>query len=442
MACTKRAPGGPLQWTEKFPASLAASNAANAEPGEASTSPLQMLPSGPSMRTETWARAGSSESGPMAIVSRAPEARSKTAVTWRGSTIRRSGHTHERLSTIVSKVLARITRFSAADGTPIHLEIKQGDVVRLVGPNGSGKTSLLRALAGLEAPLQPDHLEAERAGLAMQEARDSLIGLTVSGEYRLRQVPTPSSLSRPHQDVATLSSGEARKLAIDVALRQPLLLLDEPTEGLDPASLGDLEAAITQHAEHGAVVIADHGDRMAHIATQTVSLGAETWSAMEPFTPGSGPRHQILGAPREPGLHAFTGPNGSGKTTALKRTWRDHPEAGFLSAPSRDALHGERVRDCLAHAEASVVQRLVPPHLMDRHPLHLSGGEAQRVALAAALGKSQPLSLLDEPEAHLDANGRRALHAILRDRIASGACVVVATHDPALIAVASSEVRF
>jgi ABC-type lipoprotein export system ATPase subunit len=99
-------------------------------------------------------------------------------------------------------------------------------------------------------------------------------------------------------------------------------------------------------------------------------------------------------------------------------------------------LWRERVDDHLAGCDAAVVDALVPPGLRSRSPLALSGGEAQRVALAATLGRPAPLVLLDEPEAHLDDAGRAALAAILARRAAEGAVLVAATHDPQLQALA------
>lgn len=149
------------------------------------------------------------------------------------------------------------------------------------------------------------------------------------------------------------------------------------------------------------------------------------------------------------------GPNGVGKSTLLLRLagLRDaegvrldgaRPEPGttasHVPARARDLLLGATVRDELAHADADVTEPFVPPRLLHRHPLSLSGGEAQRVALARALGRPARAYLLDEPEAHLDVDGRAALLEVLARRVREGACIVAATHDPRFARLAASTV--
>jgi energy-coupling factor transporter ATP-binding protein EcfA2 len=365
-------------------------------------------------------------------------------------------------------------------------EVRRGDVVVLEGPNGSGKTSLLRALAGLPSAVQPDLVEvlgrdprrtpardlAPACGAALQDPRESLVGLTVKSEFSLRGLGVPAAVAAwTHRDVATLSSGEARRvsLAAAEARRPALLLLDEPVEGLDAAAKERLRALVRQAAAHGAVVGADHMGVLAGLATQRIVLGAAEAAPRARSLPApSGAA--LLHAPactvrlggldlRLPevalpaGLHGVAGPNGSGKSTLLLRLsglrhadgvrWRGGaPEPGrttrLLLPHAGDLFAGAAVRD---EAGEPVGSALVPPALLDRHPLSLSAGEAQRVALAKTLGAWAPCYLLDEPEAHLDAAGREALLDLAARRVGQGACVVVATHDEALLAACQSVVR-
>jgi len=79
---------------------------------------------------------------------------------------------------------------------------------------------------------------------------------------------------------------------------------------------------------------------------------------------------------------------------------------------------------------------------MDHPPARLSGGERQRVAIARALVGGPPLLLADEPTGNLDAAGTEALLALLeRLRRALRLTVMVATHDPAVAAIADRVVR-
>ena len=74
---------------------------------------------------------------------------------------------------------------------------------------------------------------------------------------------------------------------------------------------------------------------------------------------------------------------------------------------------------------------------MTGRPRELSGGEQQRVAIARALAGLPELILADEPTSNLDEEGGRAVIALLRTAHGEGATVVVSSHDPRLLAVAS-----
>ncbi|MUN63292.1 ATP-binding cassette domain-containing protein [Kocuria sediminis] len=79
--------------------------------------------------------------------------------------------------------------------------------------------------------------------------------------------------------------------------------------------------------------------------------------------------------------------------------------------------------------------------LAHRRPAALSGGQAQRVAVARALAADPQLLLLDEPFASLDSTAAPALRELLR-RVLAGRMAVVVTHDPADVeALADAEVR-
>jgi len=72
-------------------------------------------------------------------------------------------------------------------------------------------------------------------------------------------------------------------------------------------------------------------------------------------------------------------------------------------------------------------------HRLDHYPSQLSGGEQQRVAIARALGPRPPLVLADEPTGNLDAaTGIQIMDLLFDRRRATGATLVIVTHDPAL----------
>ncbi len=383
-------------------------------------------------------------------------------------------------------LVAEVRGFAAPGGT-LGLTARVGDVIVLAGPNGSGKTSLLRLLAGLTSPLgaqavavigrdpafMPATMLSEAVHFAQQDPRDGLVGLTVAGEFRLRRHPLPPDAATL-QDcaVATLSSGEARRVALAVAeVGSPrLLLLDEPTEGLDVERRARLAQIVRRASHGGAVIVADHSGFLDGMATQRLEFHAEVAAPIPAMPKIAGnvviacPEHIVrrdsisMAMPSlslGPGLHALIGPNGSGKSTLLLSL------AGLLERPTgaariscRPAQPGANVRLLLPRArelfcrdkvaaelaggDGWVRATLVPESLDSRHPLTLSGGQAQRVALAKVLGWHAPVYLLDEPEAHLDHAGRAALVAILVKRIQQGACIIVATHDAAIQAAANT----
>jgi energy-coupling factor transport system ATP-binding protein len=160
------------------------------------------------------------------------------------------------------------------------------------------------------------------------------------------------------------------------------------------------------------------------------------------------------------------GPNGSGKSTLLRVLAGLHrPEAGRVRVAGRDVtelpaerrfpevglvgqdpgrhLLTERVDDEVGFAlarlplpaaerrrrVAEALEQLDLAPLAGRHPLDLSVGQRERVALAAILAARPRVIALDEPTRGMDPGRKAALAALLRARAAEGAAVVVATHD-------------
>lgn len=129
----------------------------------------------------------------------------------------------------------------------LNLSVEHGEFVVLLGPSGTGKTSLLRILAGLQRPDSGEVLVPERTTYVYQEPRlipskrvidNVTIGLPKTAAVREeaeRALAEVGLVGRERSWPSTLSGGEAQRAALARALiRHPqLLLLDEPLAALD-----------------------------------------------------------------------------------------------------------------------------------------------------------------------------------------------------------------
>ena len=160
----------------------------------------------------------------------------------------------------------------------LSLSLRRGRVTALMGRNGSGKTTLLKLIAGLLRPQRGTVRADVRAAYVPQDADALLFAATVEDELRGQTpevaAPFRAWLRRYPRD---LSSGERQQLAIAVVAAQAqLLLLDEPTRGLDPLVKKALSAFLRARAAAGAaIVIATHDVEWAARTADRVLLMAE-----------------------------------------------------------------------------------------------------------------------------------------------------------------------
>jgi len=184
--------------------------------------------------------------------------------------------------------------FAAVRG--VSFEVRQGDLVTIIGANGAGKSTTLRAIMGLQRPragrivfagtditTEPAHLRARRGISLVPEGRRILPDLTVEenlrlGAYTLKSVGDvaaaleqaytlfPRLRERAGQRGKTLSGGEQQMLAIGRSLvsMPQLLLLDEVSLGLMPTLVEQTFETIRElHRQGATILLVEQNARMA-----------------------------------------------------------------------------------------------------------------------------------------------------------------------------------
>ena len=186
----------------------------------------------------------------------------------------------------------------------VSFDVREGEIVALLGRNGAGKTSTLRTLARVDDPAlrsgeiwldhQPLHsmkaYQAAQNGIGMvPEDRRIIQGLTVEENLKLAQITPPVGWSieriydlfprlgeRRRQEGTTLSGGEQQMLAIGRALARDvkLLLLDEPYEGLAPVIVQEIEKTLEQIKQLGmtTIIVEQNAIAALHLADRAIIL--------------------------------------------------------------------------------------------------------------------------------------------------------------------------
>jgi ABC-2 type transport system ATP-binding protein len=186
----------------------------------------------------------------------------------------------------IAGLTKRFGGFTAVDD--VSFSVGRGEVLGFLGPNGAGKSTTMRMLAGFMIPtsgvaricghdVQADGIAARRALGFLPEGAPTYPEMTVGGfltfcakvrgyghkelaqriDYAVALTRLESVLLQP---VETLSKGFKRRVGLAQALLHdpPVLVLDEPTDGLDPNQKHEVRALIAQMAPYKAIVISTH----------------------------------------------------------------------------------------------------------------------------------------------------------------------------------------
>ena len=161
----------------------------------------------------------------------------------------------------------------------------EGDKVGIIGINGTGKSTLLRILAGAEEPdsgtvirtkgvrvsYLPQIPEFDTHGSVLEQVMAHLpLDLKAAKEFEAKSILGKLGIADYDRDISTLSGGERRRVGIAAALIQPsdVLLLDEPTNHIDNDTVQLLEEQLRKY--RGAIVMVTHDRYFLNRITQKI----------------------------------------------------------------------------------------------------------------------------------------------------------------------------
>lgn len=186
----------------------------------------------------------------------------------------------------VSGLTRRYGDFTAVDN--VTFTIQKGEIVGLLGHNGAGKTTMMKMITGY---LEPDSGSVSLDGLSLQQQTrmvQSRLGylpenlplyadmtvidyleyaaglkpLTLADKWQeIRRVIDATAITdKVHQGIGTLSRGYRQRVGVAQALlgKPQLLILDEPTNGLDPQQTAQMRALVCDVAEQATVILSTH----------------------------------------------------------------------------------------------------------------------------------------------------------------------------------------
>lgn len=217
--------------------------------------------------------------------------------------------------------------FDTPDGSRTHavkdisLHVSRGEVVGMIGPSGSGKSVLLRCMAGLEQPTSGEVslTPGVKIGMVFQQfnlfghlsvldnvtlAPMKLLGLgrEEADELAMEMLRHVGMAEHARQMPSSLSGGQQQRAAIarTLAMKPEILLMDEPTSSLDPTMVDEVQGVVRSLAQEGmTMVFVTHEMRFARDTSSRI-LFVHNGCLLEDGTPS-----QIFNEPRLPQTRSF-----------------------------------------------------------------------------------------------------------------------------------------
>jgi energy-coupling factor transport system ATP-binding protein len=387
----------------------------------------------------------------------------------------------------------------------INLSVSAGDIVLITGATGSGKSTLLNCLAGIAPDYTAGTLSGEilyqnqsilswdiktrsrYLGFLLQDVEKQIFTDYVSDEIAFglenlnlspKEIPNLIEtalrefglVQQRNWTIQQLSAGQKQRLVIAciLAMKQPILIMDEPFAYLDRVSGSYLLELLKLRAAQGqAIVLIEHRlDLVQPIATQMLRLQQEQ-SAVEIAVDDASPSALVvlqchnLSWGTYPAFPNFTvhagetillqGENGCGKTTLLKlisgllkpttgaieilgqpqshRVVDISRSVGFVLQNPNHQLFAESVKQEVQN-DLEILTQLNLQAQAEQHPRSLSQGQKRRLALGAVLARRPKLCLLDEITVGQDMASLSLMLKLLKQFTQAGGAVIITSHDP------------
>ncbi len=340
----------------------------------------------------------------------------------------------------------------------VNAKVDEGEVISIIGPSGTGKSTFIRCLNRLETPTSGNilvdgvdmcdpnvnlPLMRQKMGMVFQNyalfnhklvaenlmmAPMDLLGLSKQEAYEralrlLDQVGLrDKALSWPHE----LSGGQRQRVAIarGLAMNPKILLFDEPTSALDPQMVSEVLSVITGLAERGlTMLVVTHEMRFARDASTRVFYmdRGELWEA--------GPPKQIFENPLRQETHDFI---------FRVRSWEWTIDSSTPDLPAMEAsLSGYCQRQFMSRRATNachhIVEEVALEHLVREARNRKMANPDIRLTLSAGEGGVDTILLVDYRSMLPEGDPLQTTDAKLSEAIISGLCERVERNEPGVV---------